>query len=84
MLGYNEETSAENNLLLVGTFMSSNSLITVVEFFKICSIELTMGFERISINADNWLVGLLMFETMGRTDIGFYEVSLKDMIGVLG
>lgn len=79
MLGYNEETSAENNLLLVGTFMSSNSLITVVEFFKICSIELTMGFKRISINADIWLVGLLMFETMGRTDIGFYEVSLKDI-----
>ena len=79
MLGYNEETSAENNLLLVGTFMSSNSLITVVEFFKICSIELTMGFKRISINADIWLVGLLMFETMGRTNIGFYEVSLKDI-----
>ena len=79
MLGYNEETSAETNILLVGTFMSSNSLITVVEFFKICSIELTMGFKRISINADIWLVGLLMFETMGRTDIGFYEVSLKDI-----
>ena len=71
MLGYNEETSAETNILLVGTFMSSISLITVVEFFKICSIELTMGFKRISINVDNWLVGLLMFKTMGQTNIGF-------------
>ena len=30
MLGYNEEMSAETNMLLVGTFMSSISLITVL------------------------------------------------------
>ena len=70
MFGYKEVTSRVTRMVLSVTGVVKKSLINWQLFDRMCGISLTMGLRMVSMKTEILLVGLLMCETIGLTEMG--------------